>query len=78
VVQDSGASLAFLISDAGFPSGGRGALKVKFNPVTWQQFQTELWRPMLMADALYEFVDAGTKPVSHPTLMMTRLGLAAS
>jgi hypothetical protein len=61
-----------------FHRADEAAFKVKFNPVTWQQFLAELYegwldavraRLTLMTDALYEFVDAGTKPGSHPTLM---------
>ncbi|MGF1623960.1 MAG: restriction endonuclease [Alphaproteobacteria bacterium] len=79
VVHDSGASLGFIISDAGFQAGAyEAAINANIKLVTWKQFQIELYerwldamwtRLTLMADALYELIDAGTESGSHPTLL---------
>jgi hypothetical protein len=79
VVQDSGASLGFLISDAGFQAGAyEAALKANIKLVTWKQFQAEMhdrwldtmWtRLTLMADVLYDLINAGSEPGDHPTLL---------
>lgn len=78
VVQDSGANVGFIISDAGFQAGSyEAANKANIKLVTWKEFQAEMYerwfhalerRLVPMCDSIVEISDADIEPDTCRTL----------